>query len=130
MAEHLNIAVLRHGYEAFAAGDMATVRGLWTEDVTCHVKGLGKLDGEYRGPDEVFDFLGKVAEETGGTNRLDVHAILADDEHGAVLVTSHAQRNGKTSALDVVHVHHLRDGKTQELWFAVTNPAEALALWE
>ena len=44
MAEHLNIAVLRHGYEAFAAGDMATVRGLWTEDVTCHVKGLGKLD--------------------------------------------------------------------------------------
>lgn len=130
MAEHPNIAVLRRGYEAFAAGDMPTLRSLWTEDVTWHIKGVGKLEGDYRGPDEVFDFLSKVAEETGGTNRLDVHAILADDEHGAVLVTSHAERNGKSSALSVVHVHHFRDGKVQETWFAVTDPAEALAFWQ
>jgi uncharacterized protein len=130
MAEHPNVAVLRRGYEAFAAGDAPTLRSLWTADITWHIRGTGQLDGEYRGPDEVFNFVGKLTEETGGTNRLDVHAILADDEHGVVLVTSHSERNGKSLSANVVHVHHLRAGKVQETWFAITDPAEALAFWE
>jgi len=58
---------------------MATLRDTWREDIIWHVKGAGQLYGDYHGPDEVFGLLGKFAEETGGTFRLDVHAILAGD---------------------------------------------------
>jgi hypothetical protein len=58
---------------------MATLRDTWTGDIIWHVKGAGQLYGDYHGPDEVFGLIGKFAEETGGTFRLDVHAILAGD---------------------------------------------------
>ena len=58
---------------------MATLRDTWTGDIIWHVKGAGQIYGDYHGPDEVFGLLGKFAEETGGTFRLDVHAILAGD---------------------------------------------------
>jgi hypothetical protein len=58
---------------------MATLRDTWREDIIWHVKGARQLYGDYHGPDEVFGLLGKFAEETGGTFRLDVHAILAGD---------------------------------------------------
>jgi ketosteroid isomerase-like protein len=129
MSEHPNIGVLRRGYEAFADGDMATVRSVWTDDITWHVTSSGKLRGDYHGPEEVFGFLARLDEETGGTNQVDVHAILADDEHGAVLINAHAERNGKSATQPAVHVYHFRDGKAAEAWFAVTDPEQVVELW-
>jgi uncharacterized protein len=130
MAEHPNVDVLRRGYEAFSSGDMASVRSFWTEDIVWHVKGMGKLAGDYHGPDEVFAFFGQLMEETAGTSRVDVHAILADDEHGAVLVTTHAERNGRSRASQAAQLYHLLDGKVRETWFANTDPAEDLSFWQ
>jgi len=129
MAEHPNVDVVRRSYQAFADGDLSTLRGLWTGDITFHVKGLADLDGDYRGPDEVFAFLGRLAQETGGTFRLDVHAILADDEHTATMLTQHAERNGASRSSDLVHVSHMRDGKTAEFWVATTDPVSDVAFW-
>jgi len=64
--------------------------------VTVHVKGLSSLDGDYRGPDAVIGFFGRLMEATGGTFGLDIHTIVADDEHAAVLATEHAERNGQS----------------------------------
>lgn len=47
-----------------------------------------------------------MAEETGGTFRLDVHDILANDEHTAVLATLTASRNGKSIEVPVANVSH------------------------
>ena len=129
MAEHPNVAALRDVYDAFGKGDLETVRRQWTDDITFHVKGLSSLDGDYRGPDAVIGFFGKLMEATGGTFRLDIHTILADDEHAAVLATEHAERNGQTRSADVVHISHLRDGKTHEFWAATTDPEAELAFW-
>jgi ketosteroid isomerase-like protein len=129
VAEHPNVTALRNVYEAFGKGDLDTVRQQWTDDVTFHVKGLGSLDGDYQGPDAVIGFFGKLMDATSGTFRLDIHTILADDEHAAILATEHAERNGQTLSADVVHVTHLRDGKTQEFWSATTDPEGELAFW-
>lgn len=129
MAEHPNVAIIRQAYEAFAAGDLPTLRSLWTDDVVWHVRGATPLDGDYRGPDEVLGLFGALAQETGGTFGLDVHAILADDDHGVVLVTSHAQRDGRTLSSHDVHVKHLRDGRTSEFWSTTSDPAATLAFW-
>src|SRR5436190_13654758 len=93
---HPNADLLNKGYDAFDKGDLDTLRGLFTDDVTFHVVGRSPLAGEYRGIDQVFGFFGKLVELSGGTFRIERHAVLADDEHASVLSTSTAERNGKT----------------------------------
>ena len=129
MDEHPNAATLHRAYEAFATGDQQTLRDAWTDDVIWHVSGIPALDGDYHGPDEVMRFLGGLAQESGGSFRLDVHAVLADDEHGVVLVTTHAERRGQSRSGNSAHVMHLREGKIAEFWSAHVDPAGELAFW-
>ena len=111
MTEHPNVEQARRGYEAFA-------------------KGVGPLSGDYHGRDQVFGFFGRLAEETGGTFRLDVHDILANDEHTVVLATLTASRGGKSIEVPVVNVSHSdSDGRTTEFWGATTDPEAGLDFW-
>ena len=129
MDEHPNVGVVRKAYEAFTSGDMETLRTLWTDDIVFHVKGLGELDGDYTGPGDIFGFFTRLAAETNGTFRVEVHTILADDEHSTTLLTQHAERQGRVRDDQIVHIGHMREGKTCEFWSAVTDPAGAVAFW-
>jgi ketosteroid isomerase-like protein len=129
VTEHPNVEIARRGYEAFAKGDMATLTELIADDVVWHVQGVGPLDGDYHGRDQVFGFFGRLAEETGGTFRLDVHDILANDEHTAVLCNLSATRGNKSIATPVVNVSHNRDGRITEFWAATTDPQASLDFW-
>ena len=113
---HPNEALVRRGYEAFATGDMATLNELFADDIVWHVPGRSQLAGDFRGKEEVFGNFQKVAELTGGTFKLDIHAILADDEHAVVLTRAMGEREGKTLDDRSVHVLHLSDGKVTEFW--------------
>ena len=78
----------------------------------------------------MLGFFGRLAEETGGTFRLDVHDILANDEHTAVLATLAASRNGKSIEVPVVNVsHNDGNGKITEFWTSTTDPQAALDFW-
>ena len=130
MTEHLNIEQARRGYAAFGSGDLATLSELIADDVVWHAQGVGSLSGDYRGRDQVFGFFGRLAEETGGTFRLDVHDILANDEHTAVLATLTASRGGKSIEVPVVNVsHNDGNGKITEFWTSTTDPQAALDFW-
>ncbi len=129
MAEHPNVELTRRGYEAFAKADLAALSGLIAGDVTWHVAGAGPLSGTYHGQDEVFGFFGRLAEETGGTFRLDVHDVLANDEHAVALCTLSASRSGKSIEVPVANVSHVRDGKVTEFWGATTDPQASIDFW-
>ena len=129
MTEHPDVERARRGYEAFAKGDLATLTELLADDAVWHVQTGGPLDGDYRGQEQVFGFFGRLAEETGGTFRLDVHDILANDEHTVVLATLTATRGGKSIEVPVANVSHSRDGQITEFWSAVTDPKAAIDFW-
>jgi ketosteroid isomerase-like protein len=130
VTEHPNVEYARRGYAAFGSGDLATLSELIADDAVWHAQGVGPLSGDYHGRDEVFGFFGRLAEETGGTFRLDVHDILANDEHTAVLATLIASRNGKSIEVPVVNVsHNDRDGKITEFWTSTTDPQAGLDFW-
>ncbi|MBA3418727.1 MAG: nuclear transport factor 2 family protein [Geodermatophilaceae bacterium] len=129
MAEHRTVELLRQAYDAFDRGDVETVLSMLHEDVVWHIKGLGALDGDYQGPQAVMGFLGQSAAETEGTLKINVHDILGNDEHGVVLATVHASRNGKTLDSQIVHVVHMRDGREEALWTAAEDPAAMLEFW-
>jgi uncharacterized protein len=129
VTDHPNVELARRGYAAFATADMATLAELFADDVVWHVRGVGPLNGDYHGRDQVFGFFGRLAEETGGTFRLDVHDILANDEHTATLCTLSASRGGKSIEVPVVNVSHNRDGKITEFWAATTDPEASVDFW-
>ena len=130
MTEHPNVEQARRGYAAFGSGDLATLSELIADDAVWHAQGVGPLSGDYHGRDQVFGFFGRLAEETGGTFRLDVHDILANDEHTAVLATLTASRNGKSIEVPVVNVtHNDGNGKITEFWTSTTDPQAALDFW-
>jgi len=114
---HANEELARKGYDAFAKGDLDTIRGIFADDIIWHVGGRSPLAGDYKGTDEVFGFFAKLVELSGGSFRIDVHDILANDEHAVVLATNHAERNGKVLNDNIVGVYHNRGGKTAEAWF-------------
>ena len=113
---HPNVDLLNKGYDAFEKGDLETIRGLLADGVVFHIPGRSPLAGDYRGIDEVFGFFGKIVELTGGTFKLERHAILADDEHGVVMLTATAERNGKTLSAKAIDIHHISNDKTTEYW--------------
>ncbi len=130
MTEHPNIENARRGYAAFGSGDLATLAELIADDAVWHAQGVGPLSGDYHGRDQVFGFFGRLAEETGGTFRLDVHDILANDEHTAVLATLTASRGGKSIEVPVVNVsHNDGNGRITEFWTSTTDPQAALDFW-
>jgi hypothetical protein len=129
VSEHPNVALTRRGYEAFAQGDLAALSELIADEVTWHVTGAGPLSGNYHGRDEVFGFFGRLAEETGGTFRLDVHDVLANDDHAIALCTLSASRGGKSVEVPVANVSHIRDGKVTEFWDATSDPQASIDFW-
>ena len=129
VSEHPNVELTRRGYEAFAKGDLAALSELIADEVTWHVTGAGPLSGDYHGRDEVFGFFGRLAEETGGTFRLDVHDVLANDEHAVALCTLSASRGGKSIEVPVANVSHVRDGKVTEFWDSTTDPQASIDFW-
>ena len=118
MAEHPNVELLRRGYAAYGAGDLDTINELFHDDVVWHVAGRSAIAGEYQGKEQVLGFFGKVAELSDGTAKIDVHDLLADDEHGVALVTLSATRGGRSHEGNAAHVLHIRDGKVTEFWDA------------
>lgn len=121
MAEHPNVTRIMDGYAAFAKGDLAALNDLFAEDLLWHVDGRNQLAGQYQGREAVFGFFRKLMEVTEGSFHLDVHAVLANDEHGVAMVITTATRGGQSIDVKDVHVMHLRDGKVVEFWNASTD---------
>jgi uncharacterized protein len=71
----------------------------------------------------------RLIEETGGTFRLDVHDVLANDEHAVALCTLSASRGGKPIEVPVANVSHLRDGKVTEFWDSTADPQASIDFW-
>ena len=118
MADHPNVELLRRGYVAYGAGDLDTINELFHDDVVWHVAGRGAIAGEYKGKEQVFGLFAKIAELSDGTATIDVHDLLADDEHGVALVRESATRGGRSHEGNASHVFHIRDGKVTEFWDA------------
>lgn len=113
---HPNEDLMRAGYEAFGRGDLDAVRETFAEDILWHAPGRSPMAGDYEGIDAVFEQFGKIFEMTNGTFNLEIHDVLANDEHVVVLLTARAEREGKQLDDKSVQIWHVKDGKATEQW--------------
>jgi hypothetical protein len=60
---------------------------------------------------EVLAVFGRAFELTGGTLHLELHDVIANDEHAVALYTARGERAGRRLEDRTVQVWHIRDGK-------------------
>lgn len=118
MGEHTNTALLRTGYEALAQGDVEAVLAMFSADCVMHIGGDGPLSGQHKGREAIGRALGGIVEWTGGTVRLDVEEVFADDHNGIVIVHETGTRVSDGLTLDVreSHVFRFCDGAAVEFF--------------
>jgi ketosteroid isomerase-like protein len=115
--EHPNAGLIRKLYDALVDGNyVSTLRELFSEDVVWHLPGSGPLSGDRRGRDAVLAAMRQFEERSGGTIRIKVHDILANDEHALALLRATGTRGGKRYDSLEIDVYHVRDGKVTEFW--------------
>ena len=126
MSAQTNAAALRKGYDAFSRGDMDALRNeVFSPDIVWHQGGRNQTSGDYRGADAVIGLFGKLFQLTDGTFRVELHDVLASDEHVVALARTTGQRAGKTIQHgEYSHVCHFRDDKLAEVWIVNVDPYE------
>jgi ketosteroid isomerase-like protein len=129
MADHPNAELFRRGYQAFQSGDLDTVRSLFAPDIVWHVPGNNQLSGDYKGADATINSFIRNFELSDGTFKVELHDILANDEHAVALATASGQREGKTLDDRYVHVVHIKDGTLTESWIFDEKQGEVDAFW-
>jgi ketosteroid isomerase-like protein len=124
--ESENITVVRRGYEAFAKGDVETLKTLFAPDATWHSVPTGVLPGNYRGAQAILEFFGRLAHETNGTVRAELQTIAASGDHVFALHRNKGTRKGKTIDEKSVLVFKLEKSVVSEVAeFRYDQPAEA-----
>jgi ketosteroid isomerase-like protein len=108
--------LIRRGYEAFNKGDTQTLREVFDPEIVWHFPGRSVLAGDHRGTDAVLGFFGRTMELTAGTFRVELHEVVADDQHTVGLHLATGEREGRTLADREVLVFHVRDNKVVEAW--------------
>ncbi len=125
---HPNADLVRKGFEAFGAGDMATLDAIMADDAVWHASGAGVLSGDFVGKQAIFGNFALIPQETDAFSQ-EIHAILADDEHAVALVNATATRRGNTATFAQMFVFHVEGGKTKEVWTTPIDQAAADAFW-
>ncbi len=114
---HPNEDLVKEAFAAFGRGDIEVLRRQYfAEDIRWHFPGRSALAGDHEGVDRVVQMLGRPAELSGGTHRIELHDVIGNDDHVVALHTTRAERAGRQLEVQVVHVFHVRDGKVTEAW--------------
>jgi ketosteroid isomerase-like protein len=124
MPEHPNVQKIRSAYEAFAAADLDTALKDLAPGAIFHINGSGPISGDHAGADNIGAALIGVFELTGGTQKLDISQIFADDHRGVVVMRETASRpDGATLDVNEVHVLAINDeGQITDLWDLPDDP--------
>jgi uncharacterized protein len=113
---HPNEELVRSAFDAFAKGDVDTLRESMDQDAVWYVPGRNQLSGDHRGADAILGFFAKTMELSGGTFRMEVHDVVANDDHAVALFGARAEREDRSYENRNVLVIHIRNGKLVETW--------------
>jgi uncharacterized protein len=113
--ETQNIAVVQRGYEAFAKGDIATLKMLFSPNANWRGSPAGVFPGTYRGVQAILEFFGRLAQESAGTLRVDPEIMAASGDHVFIQHRLTAKRKGKTIDTKTVLLFKLDKGIVTEV---------------
>jgi ketosteroid isomerase-like protein len=123
-----NEQVVRDAVGAMQRGDMDALGGYFSDDVVLHVPGAHGISGDYKGKYAFFNtFMPKLMSAACEGFNIDIHDVVANDEHVVGLYKVTAKGGGREASWNHVNVYHVRDGKIVEFWH---HPGDFVAVTE
>lgn len=129
MNEHPNVAVINRMTQAVFSRDEATLREVFTDDLTFHVRGPLPRPGDHDGVEGFLAALGAIFELTGGDVKIEQLCVLADDEWGTEWEHAVLGRGGRTLEANNAFVYRFAGSRIAEMWMICTAPAGSEAFW-
>jgi ketosteroid isomerase-like protein len=129
MGSQENAELVRRGYAAFSAGDVATLNELFAEDAVWHVPGTSAISGPKQGRGAILTFFGELMTETAGTATVTVQDVIGGPDHTIGLHHNHSERKNKVDDQDAVLVFTIRDGRVTEVHEFHENTARTDEFW-
>jgi hypothetical protein len=115
---HPNEELVRHLYDARAGGDAAEIRAILSPDIVWHEPAnYGGFAGDHAGIEAVFREVFGRYEQDYDDSGLDLHDVLANDEHVVALVSWYAVRGGERVDGHELALYHVGSGRVTEAWF-------------
>lgn len=115
MTEHENATLIRRYFDAVHS-DPARTAELYSVDVVLHYSGRHRLAGDHAGVEAVLELFRRSREAFRGTQRLEVHDILAGDAHVVALLDASAMLDGRPVGWPRAVVFHIAQGRITEQW--------------
>lgn len=117
-----DLDVIRQLFRYAKSGERNRVPELWSDDIVLHYGGDNPVSGTHRGKAEVGSAYRTMAELTDGTfGVVELHDMLASDDHVVVLTRVGAERQGHRLEWAGIDVYHVADDRIQEIWIHVTD---------
>ena len=129
MGTRENVELVRRGYEAFSAGDMATLGGLFAEDAVWHVAGDGVLSGRKEGRDAILAYFGELGTRSGGNLTVTVEEIIGGETNTVAVQHNRAESGGRALDQDGVIAFRVAGGKITEAREFFQDTAKGDAFW-
>jgi hypothetical protein len=119
--ESENLNLVKKLIASFATRDWRTVREILDENVVFHMPGNNVFSGDYQGRERALELLARVVQWSGGSMRITLHDILANEQHSVLLYTVEAKRGVRAVSYRYVEIYHIRDGCITEVWGSCTD---------
>lgn len=130
MEAHPNVERIKREYQAFAEENFSGLAELFAPDAVWHVRGDSPLSGDHSGREAIVEFLRKLAHDTHESFMIELHDILANDQHTVVLAHTTVKRDDRTYSADEVHVFCTDPtGLITEAWGFTSDPEGQGEFW-
>lgn len=107
-----NAALVKRGYAAFNAGDLATLTELFEEGSRWHTPGRSPVGGDFEGREATFEQFARYFHDSNGTFRAILENVFpSDDGRVIALHRNTAERNGRRLDVSCCIVFRLREGR-------------------
>ena len=110
MADHPMAAKYREGTKAMEEGRFQEAADMMSDDIVWWQIGSAE---PLRGKQALMESMGNIADYD---LKVDLHDVVANDEHIVALVTATATKDGKSLTYKTAEIHHHKDGKITERW--------------
>lgn len=126
-----NLDLARRALAAIEHRDPSALQSTLHPDVVWRELGSDNPLGDtFEGIGAVLSFIASLYDRTGGSLHLEVHDVLANEEHIVALVRIKAlAADGSGLDDEAVLVGHIRDGLVDSVWSYSQDQATANAFW-
>ena len=111
---HSNAELLERAFAAFGRDALALAR-LLADDIVWRVPGDTVMSGEYRGRDDVLQFLRQTRVQTDNTYRTELLYAVGDDDRAVGVYRAQGERKGRTLDIEQALFCVVRDGQLADV---------------